>query len=256
MKQKFIFIFFMLLSIGARAQESTGRAAVYNTALSNEYNGRIKEALSSYQQLLKIDSNNIDYLTRTSILLSKTGHYQSDEKVKLNYGQTAEYLARKAIKVQPTSGEAHYALALAIGVVNENAGNRTKIDNAKIIRSEAETALKYNPRIGGAWHILGKWNQVVAGFNFIEKAMIDAIFGNMGEGTYEAALNAFSKASNLEPTNAIHYFELANTYYERGKTGDKARALDFVNKALQIKPRNEDEQLTVVKAKELLQKLR
>ncbi len=209
--KKWHLIIVLLLTTGAQAQESTGRAAVYMNALSNEYNGKITEALSSYKALLKLDSSNVDYLTRTSILLSKTGHYQTDEKVKSEYGHTAEYLARKAIRLQPTSGESHYALALAIGVVNENAGNRTKINNAKIIRSEAETALKYNSRIGGAWHILGKWNQVVAGFNFIEKAMIDAIFGNMGEGSYEAALNAFSKASNLEPTNAIHYFELANT---------------------------------------------
>lgn len=206
----------------------------YKRAVSLQTAGKWSEALPLFKSMLRRDSNSVELLWRTSYLYSQLGSKQPDEKQKQSWYRTSEYLGKKAIALHPKNANAHYAYALALGRINENASSRTKIDNAKAIKTEAELALKYDSTLAGPHHILGRWHRVVAGFNFFERTMIQTVFGGMPGGTYEQAIWHFKKAIALEPNAGIHYYELASTYRERDKTGDLTQAIDWLNKAMKL----------------------
>jgi tetratricopeptide (TPR) repeat protein len=208
------------------------------------------ESFLIFQQLLKSDSSNIDYLTNTSYLYSKLGNLKSVEAEKQAYFQKGAYLSRKAIAINKNNAQAHYTYALALGRINENASSKQKIANAKVIRSECEEAIKNDPKLAGAYHILGRWHRTIAGFNFIEKAAINTLYGGVPDGgSYEAAIENFSKAILAEPDDMLHKFELAETYRERGNKGDDILSNVWYKKVLEMTPADEDDKNTQAKAR-------
>ena len=154
---------------------------------------------------------------RTSFIYSKIGVDQKTENLKQQWYTTAAYLGKRAVTQHPQNANAHYAYAVAMGRMTEFASTKTKIDNAKLIKSEAELTIKLDSKNAGAYHILGRWHREIAGFNILERTMIKAIFGALPGGTYEESIKYFERAILLEPLNGIHYYELAQTYLARDK---------------------------------------
>lgn len=248
-----------LLLILLATQTSSGQEAknesLYKHAVRLEVEGNYADALTIFKNLLKADSANVDYLWRTSYLYSKVGHDQSTEEVRQQWYKTAAYLGEKVVKSHANNAHAHYAYAVALGRMNENAPSRIKIENARKIKEEAETAIRLDQKLPGPYHVLGRWHRVVAGFSGIERAMIKTIFGGMPGGSYEDAIRNFEKAVLLEPLNILHQYELANSYYERKKEGDKAQAKNWLNKALLIPAKSKDDQENQELCRKLLAKL-
>ena len=86
--------------------------------------------------------------------------------------------------------------------------------------------------------------------------MINAFFGGVPEGgSYEDAIACFSKAVLLEPSQMLHKFELAQTYYERGEGDDYILCKIWCKKVLEMSPRDADDKVTMEKAKILLAKV-
>lgn len=244
---------FLIVTSGVFAQQAESQ---YRQALKLKNESKFEESLAIFQQLLKADSSRIEYVYNTSFLYSKLGNRQKEESVRQNYFLKAEYLARKAIAIDPKNAEGHYTYALALGRMNENASSKQKIANAKLIKGECETGLKLNPRHSGLYHILGRWHRTVAGFNFVEKGMINAFFGGVPEGgSYQDAIDCFSKAVLLEPGYMLHKFELAQTYYERGEGDDNILCRVWCKKILEMAPVDSDDSLTLEKARKLLAKV-
>lgn len=215
--------------------------------LKSEY--KFKEAFPIFQALVKSDSNNYSYLQYDSYCYSKYGFYYAPESEKMKYYKTAEYLAKKAIKANDNSAEAHYVYAMALGRINENASSKQKLANSKLIKAQVDRTIALNPKIAGAYHILGRWHRTIAGFSGIEKAIINSFLGGVPSGgTYDDAIKAFITAIGLEPKYMSHQYELAKTYYEMGK---KADAKVWAKKALTIIPSNDDD----IKAKKDLEEL-
>ena len=251
MKQLLIITFTVLTGLSITAQTSEEQyAKAYKLKLEYKY----KEAFPLFQILLKSDSNNVNYLQYASYCYSKYGYYYAPETEKMTYYKTAEYLAKKAIKLNETSADAHYVYASALGRINENASSKQKIANAKLIKSEVDRAIALNPKLAGAYHILGRWNRTIAGFNAIEKAMINSFFGGVPPGgSYNDAVKAFMMAISIEPTYMNHQYELAETYYEMGK---EVEAKLWAQKALEINPANEDDKKAKIDCEALLKKLK
>jgi len=250
--KKIIYVFiFISTSIFAQQQEEQFAQAV---KLKND--SKFEESLAVFQQLLKADSTRVEYLYNASFLYSKLGNRQKEEATRLSYFRKAEYLAKKATVVDPGNAEGHYTYALALGRINENASSKQKIANAKLIKGECEAGLKLNPKHSGLYHILGRWHRTIAGFNFVEKGMINAFFGGVPEGgSYADAIACFSKAVLLEPGYMLHKYELAQTYYERGEGDDYILCKIWCKKVLEMSPLDADDKLTMEKAKILLAKV-
>jgi regulator of microtubule dynamics protein 3 len=247
MKKIIFAITALILCQGVFAQ--TANEDLYSKAYKLKTEYKYKEAFPLFQALLKADSNNVNYLQYASYCYSKFGYYYAAEADKQKYYKSAEYLAKKAIKLNEASADAHYVYAMALGRINENASSKQKIANAKLIKSEADRAIALNPKLAGAHHIRGRWHRTVAGFSSIEKAMINSFFGGVPEGgSYDDAVKSFMTAVALEPKYMNHQYELAQTYYDMGK---KVEAKLWAQKALELTPTNDDD----IKAKKDLEAL-
>jgi tetratricopeptide (TPR) repeat protein len=250
--KKIIFAICTILLSGSLSAQ-TANEELYNKAYKLKTEYKYKEAFPLFQSLLKSDSSNVNYLQYSSYCYSKYGYYYAAEAEKQKYYKTAEYLAKKAIKMNEASADAHYVYAMALGRINENASSKQKIANAKLIKSEADRAVALNPKLAGAHHILGRWHRTVAGFSAIEKAMINSFFGGVPEGgSYNDAVKEFMTAIAIEPKYMNHQYELAETYYEMGK---KVEAKLWAQKALEIIPTNDDDVKAKKDCEELLKKL-
>ncbi len=232
----------------AQTYESMSKKA---EAYKSEY--KYVEALAFYQVLLRSDSNNANYMIHTAILLSKVGNLQADEKTKMDYYHSAQNLSQKAISIHPNIADSHYALALAIGRINQNAGSKEKIANSKRIKTELDLCLKLDNTHAGAYHILGHWNRTIAELSAVSKLAVNAMFGGMPEGgTFDEAVLAFQNAIQFEGNYILHYYELAETFRQRGKAGDKELMKETLNKVLGMSPRTPEDPATLNKCRELL----
>jgi len=207
------------LSIVALGQTN---AELQKKAITLRNAGQSRDALAIFQGLLKQDSNNVSYLQYTAYLIAKVWHDKSDdESTVTSYYHKALYLAKKALKIDTTTAEAHYAYAFAVGVINEYASNKQQIANAKIMKDEIDKCLKINPHHAGAYHLLGRWSRKLAEFSSLEKFAVKTLYGaTLPIATYKDAADAFEKAIVYESDWLIHYYELAQTYYEMDKYAD------------------------------------
>jgi tetratricopeptide (TPR) repeat protein len=242
-------LLFLALPFFAQSPAETFEKAM---ALKAEF--KYKEAFPYFQALIKTDSNSVAYLANGSQVYTRYGYlYLKTDNEKQKYFQSAEYLAKKAIAKDEKNAEAHYAYALALGRINENASSKQKIANAKLIRKEVDRAIELNPKQAGAYHILGRWHATIAGFNAVEKAMINAFFGGVPPGgSYEDAIKAFQTAISLEPKNMIHQYEIANTYYAMS---NKIYAKVWLDKAMLLPVVSDDNKIVFQKCKDLRGKL-
>ena len=249
--KKTLFTLFSLFCFVYGSAQSTEELYSKGLQLKKELN--YKEGIAVFQRLLKIDSTKADYLQNASFFYSRYGR-TLPESMQMKYYIEGEYLARKAVKANNLDAECHYAYALALGRINENASSKQKIANAKLIKSELDLALKINPKHAGAWHILGRWHRTIAGFGVLEKLAINTLFGGVPPGgSFEDALKSFTQAIIIEPKYKLHQFELAQTYYEMGK---KADAKVWAQKALLIPAISIDDSTADVRCKDLLTKLK
>lgn len=236
-------------SIVAQSNEQYDKA---HKMLKVEY--KYKETLPLYQALLKSDSSNVNYLSDASVVYAKYGFYHAPEAEKVTYYKTAERLSKKAIALNEKIADSHYAYAMALGRINENASSKQKIANAKLIKTEADKAIALNPKHAGAYHILGRWHRTVAGFSSVEKMMINSFFGGVPEGgSYDDAVKAFMTAVTIEPKYIAHQYELAQTYYDMGK---KADAKVWAEKAKTQTPVGDDDRKALKDLDVLLSKLK
>ena len=236
-------------TLTAQTNEQTYATAL---KLKNEYN--YTEAFPLFQKLLKTDSTQFNYLCGASYLYSKYGFFFAPDAEKPSYYNTAAYLAKKALLKNNNSADAHYVYAMALGRLNENASSKQKIANAKLIKSEVDKAISLNPKLAGAYHILGRWHRTIAGFNVIEKAMINSFFGGVPPGgSYADAITAFMTAITLEPAMIIHQYELAETYHEMGKD---VEAKVWAEKIMGMNAGNPDDKKAKTECEVLLKKLK
>ena len=68
-----------------------------------------------------------------------------------------------------------------------------------------------------AWHILGRWNRVLANVNVVKRVLAKALYGDLPVTTNEAAEKCLLKAIAINPNRLIHYIELGRIYAEMGR---------------------------------------
>ncbi|MCB9189020.1 MAG: hypothetical protein H6599_07030 [Flavobacteriales bacterium] len=210
--------------------------------------------LQVMKKLVDIDGENQDYLSNLSFAYSKVGANLDDEELKLKYYAKAKEVAAKSKGIKAGHAFSHYSYALALARENENAKTKVKIANAKEIKAECDKAIELNPKEAGAYHILGRWHRTFAGFNNMEKAMVNTVFGGMPKGgTYADALKMFQKAIELEPWYMLHVYELAVTYHEMG---NDEYAKKYVEKAMKMNKDYKDAELCYKSCEKLLAELK
>jgi len=120
------------------------------------------------------------------------------------------------------------------------------------IKESVDKALAINPHDDTAWHILGRWNRVLAEVSSAKRFVAGLIYGQLPKGSIEEAERDMKKAIAINPRRLMHYIELGRIYAEMGR---KQEAREFINKGLAMPDTEKDDPETKQRGRETLAKL-
>lgn len=196
-----------------------------------EDSDRLSEALAVLKTAEQGDPENPEILYRISNVNSESVDTVSDEKQKKAYAQTALKYAKRAVEKGPNLSESHLSLAIASGKITDFVDNRTKMEYARVIQSEAEKAVQLNPKNDLAYLVLAKWNFEMSDLNPILRGIAQVLYGQVPASSQEKAVEYFKKAISIAPNQIVHHFGYAQALDRMGK---KEEARTEYQKVLQL----------------------
>jgi len=114
----------------------------------------------------------------------------------------------------------------------------TQPSDRAIGKASVDRALQLDPKNDTAWHVLGRWNRVLANVNVLKRVLAKAMYGDLPVTTNEAAEKCLLKAIELNPNRLMHYIELGRIYAQMGR---KDRAREYLQKGLAMPNKEKDD---------------
>ncbi|KAF0733552.1 hypothetical protein Ae201684_009786 [Aphanomyces euteiches] len=160
-----------------------------------------------------------------------------DEKKTLTY--YARDTIAKALDLDDNNFAVHKWFGIILSSVGDFEGSKATIANSYIVRDHWLRAIELNPSDSTSHHLLGRWALTIADISWLERQVAAAIFGSPPTATYAQALDHFLQADAISPgfwkKNTLM---IAQTYL---KMRDKAKAKEWVEKALTISSSTEED---------------
>jgi tetratricopeptide (TPR) repeat protein len=244
----FFFLFFFTSALWA---QPLGQLITAGDTLDKE--NRNQEALALYLRADGQKPNDAEIQWRLSKQYSQLMADASSVSEKRQLSQMALKSAQRAVSLDPTNAQAHLSLAIVYGRIALNESARRKVEMSRLIRQEAETAARLDPKNDYAWHVLGRWNYEIANFNPVLKALAQTVYGKLPEASNEKAVACFSKAIALQPRRVSHHVGLGRAYLA---LGEKQKARDEFNKAISLPSVDKDDPEDKQRAQAMLKELR
>jgi len=186
----------------------------------------LEDARKAYAEALQIAPADITALCRISRVESELGEMQKGDTQRHTWADAVAH-ARDAVRAAPDQPEPHVCLAVALGRQALKEGPKTRLALSKEIKAEADLALKIDPNVGRAWHVLAMWNVKIAGLNGFERMMANSILGGVPQGASNAnAEQAFQKAIELEPDYVNHHLEYGRFLKDMKRPAEARRELE------------------------------
>jgi tetratricopeptide (TPR) repeat protein len=209
-------------------------------------------ALNYYLQAAELEPKNVPLLLRIArqyrYLMSEAR--MNDEKIRL--GNTALGYAQRAAAIAPHDSEAQLSPAITYGKMLPYEGPKVQVQVSPLIKTAADKAIRLDPRNDTAWHVLGRWHQVLANVGVLKRALGGLIYGKLPVTTNEAALKCFTQAIAINPHRMRHYIELGCTY---AQMNESTQARHFLEKGLAMPNQEYDDPELKIKGREALAKL-
>jgi len=219
-----------MLSITQVAQ---GQSATEHIALGDkEYTAmNLGAALQHYEAAVAADSSNVEALWKASNAAVDLGEFNDAERQ--SYYTRGEQLGRLAVKADPQSANAHFALAKALGRVALSKGKSEKVKYARVVHDEVNEALRLDSLNAGALHVLGMWNAEIMRLSGFERWAAKNLLGGkvLGQANWNNAQRLLERAVSLEPNRITHRLDLAGVYADRG---DAAKAREQYEMILKL----------------------
>jgi Flp pilus assembly protein TadD len=174
-----------------------------------------------------------------------------DEKLRL--GSIALDYAHRAATLGPGDSEAQLSVAITYGKLLPFLGSKQQVKDSPLIKEAVDKAIKLDPRNDTAWHVLGRWNRVLAGLSPIKRALAPLLYGKLPTATNESAVACFQKAIEINPNRLMHYIELGLTYAQMGRQNEARR---YLTKGLSLQGAEKDDPETKQHGRDALAKLR
>ena len=245
--KSFFFILIVLFTNTALAQDIT---TLIKEATWLEINLNEKSSLEKYKAAFKLQPSNVFVLNKCSELSSRIGKRETDNKTRAFYYQNAKNYAAAALQLQPENAEANCVMAIALGCMALDAGNRQKVDAARGIRKYLDKAISHDPLNFKAWHALGRWHYEMSGLNVFQRAAVKIIFGGLPASSIQESIGAFEKASRIKMFVA-NYFEMAKAYK---RNGQRDKAIAAINSLLRLPNQTQDDETYKNEGRKLLKR--
>lgn len=186
----------------------------------------VKEALDHFLKALAVDSMHYEARWKASRAEVDLAEAAPKGAAMDSLMTAAQRNAEAAVRLRASDAEGHFSLARAMGRKALSVGTMDRIRYAKIVRSEALDALKFDSTHAGALHVLGMWNAEIMRVNGLARAFARTFLGaqvfslaNWGE-----AQRLLESAVAHDPKRIVHRLDLAGICADRG---DKAKAREI-----------------------------
>ena len=210
------------------------------------------DALHYYLPAEKLEPANVGLLVR---IARQYRHLMSDartsaEKLRLS-GIALDY-GRRAARLGPKDSDAQISPAITYGRMLPYLSNKEQVAATPLIKAAADRAIALNPRNDVAWHVLGKWHQVLANVGVLKHLLGSLIYGKLPGSTNEEALECFERAIAINPRRPRHFIELGRTFAQMGRS---AEARKYIGKGLNMPDMEKDDAEVKQRGREELAKL-
>ena len=213
---------------------------------------KAKEALKFYLPANKLEPDNVDLLI---CIARQYRHLMSDtssKSEKLRLGKISLQYAERASDLAPRNAEAQLSPAISYGKMLPYMSSKDQVAASPRIKAAVDRTLRLDPQNDTAWHILGRWNRVLASVSVIKRVLANAIYGELPVTTNEEAEKCLRKAIAINPNRLIHYIELGRIYAQMGR---KEEARQYILKGLSM-PNEENDDIEMKEiGREILKKL-
>ena len=210
------------------------------------------EALEFFLPAEKLEPNNAELLVRIARQYRHLMSDTSSKKEKLRLGHISLGFAQRAATLAPKDPEAQLSPAISYGKMLPFMKSKDQVDASPKIKESVDRTLQLNPKSDTAWHILGRWNRVLADISPLKRVLAGALYGNLPVTTHEAAEKCLLKAIALNPNRVMHHIELGRIYAAMGRKEDARKVIE---KGLAMPNKEKDDAEMKTIGQELLKKL-
>ena len=239
----------VLVEIGSAA-ESADDLIDKGKVLDRKF--KANEALLLYLSAEKIEPKNPDLLVRIARQYRYLMTDATDTQEKLRLGHIALDYSERAAACGPKDCDAQLAPAITLGKMLPFMPVKEQVSASPKIKESVDKALAIDPRNDNAWHILGRWNRVLAEISSAKRFLAGIIYGQLPKGSIDEAEQDMKKAIAINPHRLMHYIELGRIYAQMGR---KDEAREFINKGLAMPDTEKDDPETKQRGRETLAKL-
>jgi tetratricopeptide (TPR) repeat protein len=213
---------------------------------------KANEALPLYLSAEKIEPKNPELLVRIARQYRYLMTDASDTQEKLRLGHLALDYSERAAACGPKDCDAQLAPAITLGKMLPYMPVKEQVAASPKIKESVDKALAIDPRNDNAWHILGRWNRVLAEISSAKRFLAGMIYGQLPKGSIDEAEQDMKKAIAINPHRLMHYIELGRIYAMMGR---KDEARELINKGLGMPDAEKDDPETKARGREALAKL-
>ena len=214
---------------------------------------KAKEALECYLPASKLEPDNVDLLVRIARQYRHLMSDTSSKNEKLRLGNISLQSAQRAAALAPKNAEAQLSPAISYGKMLPYMSSKDQVAASPRIKAAVDRTLALDPLNDTAWHILGRWNRVLADVNLVKRLLAKALYGDLPKTTNEEAEKCLRKAIAINPNRLIHYIELGRIYAADGEA--KRRPRDYIHKGLSMPDKEKDDPEMKEIGRETLRKL-
>lgn len=210
------------------------------------------QALALYSQAEKVQPNDPDLMVKIARQYRHLMADASSKSEKLRLGRLALDYGNRAAAAGPKNSDAQLSPAISYGKMLTLLDSGEQVRCSKVIKLQAEKAIKLNPRNDLAWHIMGRWHRNVASISGVKRTLASIVYEKLPEGSHKESVTCLEKAIELNPNRVIHYIELGRTHAIMGNTAEARR---YLAHGLKMPSKEKDDEEAKVAGRETLASL-
>lgn len=213
----------LLLCLSALTLAATDVRTLLDDAQAAETRLDSPRALELFLQADAAKPNDAFILQKIARQYSDMVPDQPTKAAKKEFALRALDYAKRSFELEPDN--AVYALSLAIchGHIAVVSDVRTKVEMSRLIKEEAERALRLDPHYSWTHHILGRWHYELASLNGIARFFAGLFYGGIPPASIDEGIAHLKRATELAPDEPNHWVDLGFAYAAAGRAPE-ARA--------------------------------